>query len=109
VKLLEPVRQYDHVPSAEFWPNYLRGLAKLGLKDGRGATAEFQQITNHRGEVPASMLLPLAHLGLARAATLAGDTAMARTVYDDFFALWKEADPALQPLNEARAEYARLQ
>jgi tetratricopeptide (TPR) repeat protein len=108
-RLLEPVRQYDHVPSAEFWPNYLRGLAMLQLKDGQAAMAEFQQITNHHGEVPASSLLPLAHLGLARAATLAGDTAMARRAYDDFFARWKEADPALQPLNEARAEYARLQ
>jgi ATP/maltotriose-dependent transcriptional regulator MalT len=108
-KLLEPVRQYDHVPSAEFWPNYLRGLARLRLKDAHGAIAEFRQITVRRGEVPASMLVPLAHLGLARAAALAGETATARTAYDDFFALWKEADPALQPLNEARAEYARLQ
>jgi tetratricopeptide (TPR) repeat protein len=107
-KVLEPVRQYDHVPSAEFWPNYLRGLARLRLKDGEGALAEFEQITDRRGEVPASRLLPLAHLGLARAATLAGDTAMARKAYDDFFVLWKEADPELQPLNEARAEYARL-
>jgi tetratricopeptide (TPR) repeat protein len=107
--MLDPVRQYDHVPSAEFWPSYLRGLAKLRLKDGDGAAAEFRQILNHRGEVPASMLLPLAHLGLARSAALTGDSATARKAYEDMFALWKDADAALQPLKDAQGEYARLQ
>jgi eukaryotic-like serine/threonine-protein kinase len=106
--LLEPVRPYDHAPSALFWPAYLRGQAYLKLKDGQAASVQFQSIVENRGEVPASALFPLAHLGLARAATLANDTAKARKAYEDFFALWNEADPGLQQLKDARQEYARL-
>ena len=58
--LLEPVRPYDHAPSAVFWPAYLRGQAYLRLKDGRAASVQFQSILEHRGEVPASALYPLA-------------------------------------------------
>ena len=106
--LLEPVRPYDHAPSALFWPAYLRGQAYLKLKDGQAASVQFQSIVENRGEVPASALFPLAYLGLARAATLANDTAKARKAYEDFFALWNEADPSLQQLKDARQEYARL-
>jgi tetratricopeptide (TPR) repeat protein len=107
--LLDAVRAYDHAPSAEFWPAYLRGQASLGLKDGRSAAVEFQSIVDHRGEVPTSVLYPLAHLGLARAAALTNDTGKARSAYETFFTLWKEADSDLQPLKDARAEYSRLQ
>jgi hypothetical protein len=54
-------------------------------------------------------LYPLAHLGVARAAALTGDVVRARTSYEQLFSLWNGADSALQPLNEARREYARLQ
>jgi tetratricopeptide (TPR) repeat protein len=108
LELLEPVGRYDHAPSAEFWPIYLRGQTYLQLKDGRAAGLQFQSILDHRGEVPSSMLYPLAHLGLARAATLANDTAKARKAYEDMLTLWNEADTDLQPLKEARLELSRL-
>jgi hypothetical protein len=109
LELLEPVRPYDHAPGAEFYPAYLRGQAYLQLKDGPAAAVQFQGILDHRGEVPASGLYPLAHLGLARAAATANNTEKARTAYEEFIATWKEADRSLQPLLEARQEYARLQ
>jgi Tfp pilus assembly protein PilF len=108
LELLEPVKPYDHAPSAEFWPAYIRGRAYLQLKDGRAADVQFQNILDHRGEAPTSPLYPLAHLGLARAAALAGDNSKARTMYEGFFALWGGADPGLQPSKQGREEYARL-
>jgi hypothetical protein len=102
--LLEQVGHYDRAPSAEFWPAYLRGLAYFQLKDGRAAGVQFQSIADHRGEVPASMLYPLAHLGVARAATMASEMGAARKGYAGILALWNEADPALQPLRDARLE-----
>jgi TolA-binding protein len=102
------VRPYDHSPAAEFWPAYLRGQAYLRLEEGAAAAAQFRAIVEHRGEVPTSPLYPLAHLGLGRAALLGGNTDDARKAYDAFFSLWGGADAALQPLKEARAEYARL-
>jgi eukaryotic-like serine/threonine-protein kinase len=108
-QLLEPVRPYDHAPSAEFWIRYLRGQAELRMKNGPAATAEFQAIVGHQGEVPGSVVYPLAHLGLARSAVLMRDTELARKSYESFLTLWKQGDPDLQPLKEARAEYARLQ
>jgi tetratricopeptide (TPR) repeat protein len=109
VELLEPVRRYDHVPSAEFWVLYLRGLAYLQMKNGAAAAGEFQSILAHQGEVPASMLYPLSSLGVARATALSGETAKAREAYEKFFALWSKADSTLEPIVSARAEYARLQ
>ena len=108
VALLEPVRQFDHAPSAEFWPPYLRGQAYLRLKNGAAARDEFQSILNHRGEVPTSMLYALAHLGLARSEVLMNDTKAAREAYERMLSLWKEPDSSLQPLDEARSELARL-
>ncbi|MEP7304085.1 MAG: serine/threonine-protein kinase [Acidobacteriota bacterium] len=107
--LLDPVKPYDHVPAAEFWPAYLRGQAYLALKDGPSATVQFQSILDHRGESTASPLYPLARLGVARAAVLVGDVAQARKAYDGFLAPWHAADPGLPPLEQARQEYARLQ
>ena len=108
LELLEPVRPFDHAPASEFWPAYLRGQAHLQLKQGREAAAEFQCIVDHRGEMADSQLYPLAHLGLARAFALAGDTAKARQAYESFFKWWKDADPDLQPLKEAKLEFAVL-
>jgi tetratricopeptide (TPR) repeat protein len=106
--LLDPVRRYDHAPSAEFWPSYLRGQAYLQLKDGRAAALEFRSIVDHRGEVPVSVLYPLAHLGLARALAMSNDTDKARKTYEEFLALWSGADADLQPLKEARLEHSHL-
>ena len=92
IDILEPVRSLDHSPSAGFWPAYLRGRAYLQLEDSAAAATEFRSIIDHRGEVPASMLYTLAHLGLARAAALGTDTAAARKAYGDMLTLWAQAD-----------------
>lgn len=94
--------------AAEFWPQYLRGTAYLKLQRGAEAAAEFQKILDHRGYVPLSPLYPLGYLGLARAATLTGETAKSRKAYEDFFAVWKEADSDLPILIDAKKEYERL-
>jgi len=77
--------------------------------NGTAAAAEFQKFLNHRGIMMNFPLGALAHLGLVRAYVLSGDTAKARTAYQDFFALWKDADPDIPILKEAKAEYAKLQ
>jgi eukaryotic-like serine/threonine-protein kinase len=89
-------------------PAYLRGEAYLGAKDGNAAAAEFKKILDHRGLVSNCWTGALAHLGLARAYTLSGDTAKARTNYQDFLALWKDADSGIPVLQQAKAEYAKL-
>ena len=109
VRLLEPVRRFDHSPVAEFWPPYLRGEALRQLERHDEAAGEFRSIINHRGEAPDSPLYPLAHLGLARALASAGDRDGARRAYSAFFTVWKDADSDLQPLKEARRELARLE
>jgi tetratricopeptide (TPR) repeat protein len=108
LQLLDPVKPYDRAPSSEFWPAYLRGQAYLKANDGRGAAEQFRSIVDHRGAAPTSALYPLAHLGLARASVMTGDVALARGAYETLFSVWKDADSELQPLGEARAEYARL-
>ena len=107
VRLLEPVKPYDHAPAAEFWPAYLRGEALLGLKDGPAAALQFQSIIDSRGRFPTSPIYALAHRGAARAAALSGDTAKARAMFDTFFSLWNRADDR-RLIDETRAEYARL-
>jgi eukaryotic-like serine/threonine-protein kinase len=103
VDQLQTTSRYEAV--AELWPQYLRGHAYLKLKQGAEATAEFQKILDHRGYAPLSPLNPLAHLGLARAAAKAGDILRSQKAYEDFLAEWKEADPDLPILIEAKREY----
>ncbi len=91
------------------YPAYIRGQAQLMAHNGAAAAAEFQKFLDHRGIVINFPLGTLAHLGLARAYVLSGDTAKAKTAYQDFFTLWKDADPEIPILKEARAEYAKLQ
>ena len=88
---------------------YLRGEAHLILHDGNRAAVEFQKFIDHRGMVGSSLLGVLARLGLARAYAMQGDTAKARSAYQDFLPLWKDADPDIPILKEAKAEYAKLQ
>jgi hypothetical protein len=91
------------------YPVYLRGDAYLAAKQGTAAVNEFQKILDHTGVVGNEPLAALAHLGLGRAHSLAGDSAKSKTAYQDFFALWKDADPEIPILKEAKAEYAKLQ
>ncbi len=90
-------------------PVYLRGEAYLMLHDGNQAAAEFQKFIDHRGSVGNFPWGALARLGLARAYAMQGDTAKARTAYQDFLTLWKDADPDIPILKQAKAEYAKLQ
>jgi serine/threonine protein kinase/Flp pilus assembly protein TadD len=106
ITLLEPPRKYEVY--GDFWPQYLRGLAYLKLNNGREAEAAFKTILDHRGWYPTSPLYPLAQLGLARAAAMNGDGPGARKAYQDFLALWKDADASLPALVAARAEYEKL-
>jgi tetratricopeptide (TPR) repeat protein len=90
-------------------PVYLRGEAYLMLHDGKRAAAEFQKFIYHRGLVVNFPWGALARLGLARAYAMQGDTAKARAAYQDFLTIWKDADPDIPILNQAKAEYARVQ
>ena len=98
---LQPALRYEHAEDAPFWPQYLRGEAYRLQEYVPAAVTEYRKILDHRGEDPASVLYPLAHLGLARAT---GDT----TEYKTFLDLWKNADPDLRLLSEARKEAASL-
>jgi serine/threonine protein kinase/tetratricopeptide (TPR) repeat protein len=89
-------------------PAYLRGEAYLMLHDGNAAAAEFQKFIDHRGVVMNFPWGALARLGLARAYAMQGDNAKARAAYQDFLMLWKDADPDVPVLREAKAEYAKL-
>ena len=95
--------------SAGYSVNYLRGEAFLRLKDGAKAAAEYQKILAHRGIDPLDVCYNLSHLGLGRAYALQGNTAAAKSAYQDFFAAWKDADPDLPVLKQAKAEYEKLQ
>jgi len=90
-------------------PVYVRGQAYLTAHEGREAATEFQKILAHRTIVVNVITGALAHLGLARAYALQGDSARARAAYQDFLALWKDADPDIPILKQAKAEYAKLQ
>jgi eukaryotic-like serine/threonine-protein kinase len=91
------------------YPAWLRGQAYLRLRQGAAATVEFQKFLDHRGIVRLCPLGALAHLGLARAYSLQGDTVKAKAAYQDFLSLWKDADSDIPILKQARAEYAKLQ
>ncbi|HEY8188740.1 MAG TPA: protein kinase [Pyrinomonadaceae bacterium] len=133
IQLLEPVRRYERGEFAMLWPNYLRGLAYLKLGRAREAISEFQTILNIRSTTLTQVIHPLAQLSLARAWVMAGgveatptqqaatanpgaphtetrDTALAsaRKAYQDFLALWKDADTDNPILKQAQAEYAKL-
>jgi serine/threonine protein kinase/tetratricopeptide (TPR) repeat protein len=90
-------------------PAYVRGEAYLGAKQASAAASEFQKILDHRGLVSNCWTGALAHLGLARAYALSAEIAKARTNYQDFLALWRDADPTLPILQQAKSEYAKLQ
>ncbi len=93
---------------AIYWPIYIRGEAFLKERDGMKAAAEYQKILDHRGIDPTSPLYSLARLGVGRAYALQGDTPKARAAYQDFVALWKDADPDVPVLKAAKAEYEKL-
>ena len=107
LQLLEPAAPYD-LSFLGIGAIYARGRAFLHSGKGPEAAAEFQKILDHRGIAAVSPVYTLARVGLARARVLAGDAAGARTAYQDFFALWKDADPDIPVLIAAKAEYDKL-
>src|SRR6267142_839850 len=113
---LEIAAQYElGLPAGGFynWPNmypvYVRGEAYLAARRGNEAAAEFQKILDHRRIVLNEPIGALAHLQLGRAYAMQGDTAKRRAAYHEFLMLWKDADPNISILLEAKAEYAKLQ
>jgi eukaryotic-like serine/threonine-protein kinase len=118
----QPAKSVEQLTSASPYERanleavYLRGLAYLRLKKGGAAAAEFRKIADHKGANWGSgwrypywaQFYALSHLGLARGSALAGDTVMAKKAFQDLFELWKDADPDLPILQQARSEYAHL-
>ena len=94
---------------ALYWPMYVRGEAYLHLRNGAKAATEYQKILDHHGIAPNSPLYTLARLGLGRAYALQNDNVKSKAAYQDFLAVWKDADPDVPILKEAKAEYAKLQ
>jgi tetratricopeptide (TPR) repeat protein len=106
IQILQLVLPYER--AAGFNAMFVRGQAYLALGDGKAASAEFQKILDHRGLEPLDSLYPIAFLYLGRSARLEGDMAKSRKAYQDFLALWKDADPDIPILKEAKAEYEKL-
>ena len=90
------------------YPIYVRGQAYLAAHQPAQAAAEFQRILDHRSIVLVDPVDAMARLQLARALALSGETVKAKRAYEDLLTLWKDADPGIPTINEARAEYARL-
>ncbi len=105
---LEPSLPYELSNQGSCYPAYIRGLAYLTQKNGPAASAEFQKLLDHPGIVQNFLIGSLAHLQLARAYALSGDTAKAKAAYKDFLTLWKDADSNIPILKEAKTEYAKL-
>jgi eukaryotic-like serine/threonine-protein kinase len=106
IDLLKVASPYDNIITPLL---YVRGLAYLKTGQGPEAAKEFQRILALHTYFPADPTMCLAHLGMGRAYLLSGDQAKARAAYQDFFALWKDADPNIPVLKDAKAEYAKLQ
>ena len=109
IEFLNVARPYDLGGPGIMTPVYTRGVAYLGTRNGPEAAREFQNILDHRTMTGNAMTSALTHVGLARTRVLEGNTSAARSAYQDFFALWKDADPDIPILKEAKAEYAKLQ
>ena len=90
------------------YPAYVRGQAHLLARNGTAAAAEFEKVLEHSGIVLNFVTGALAHLQIGRAYVMQGDTAKAKAAYQDFFTLWKNADPEISIYKQAKAEYAKL-
>ena len=116
LELLQPAAPYElssHRSSfsglfGNLYPSYVRGEAYLATHRGREATVEFRRILEHRGIVVSDPIGALASVQLARAYLMVGDRTRAKSAYDDFLKLWKDADPEIPILKQAQAEYANV-
>ena len=108
IEATQPMMRFENGLLPGVWLPYTRGQIFLKAKSGNEAATEFQKIIDHPGLEPFSPFNALAHLGLARASVLTGDTVKARREYQDFLAAWKDADSDLPILVEAKKEYERV-
>jgi tetratricopeptide (TPR) repeat protein len=106
IQVLQPTAAYAN--ASYYWYPSILGIAYLKEKKGAEAAAEFRKVVDNPGQSLGTSLYPLAYLGLARAYVLMDDTAKARKAYEDFFARWKDADPDIPILIEAKKEYDKL-
>ncbi len=109
IEILQPTGPYELSESGRLYPVYVRGEVYLAAHQGSEAAVEFQKILGHRGIVVNSPIGVLAHLQLGRAYAVQGDTAKAKVAYQDFLTLWKDADPEIPILQQAKLEFAKLQ
>jgi eukaryotic-like serine/threonine-protein kinase len=108
IELLQAAMSYE-MGIGTLYPAYVRGSAYLAAHQGREAASEFQKVLDHRGIVTSDPIGVLAYLQIGRADRLLGDTAKAKAAYQQFLTLWKDADPDIAILKQAKAEYAKLQ
>jgi hypothetical protein len=113
LKYLEATAPYElgtaGTPINCLYPVYVRGQAYLLANNGAAAAAQFQKLDDYRGILGNFVTGSLAHVQIGRAYAMAGDTAKAKAAYNDFLTLWKDAEPGIPILKEAKAEYAKLQ
>jgi eukaryotic-like serine/threonine-protein kinase len=114
IELLQPASTFElgsppPLNVGTLYPVYVRGQAYLLLQRGGEAVVEFQKILGHRGVVMNQPIGALAHLQIGRAFAMQGDSVKARAAYQNFLALWKDADPDIPILKQAKSEYAKLQ
>ena len=108
LRTLDGVKPFEFGTRAGFLPNYIRALAYLRLRRPGDAAGEFSAILAHRGVAPLNPILAMSQLGLARAYGMQRDAAKSRAAYQTLFANWKNADPDLPVLKQAKAESAKL-
>ena len=116
VELLQVASPYElgephssvHANFGALYPIYVRGDAYLALHQGSQAALEFQKILDHPGVVGSDPVGALARLQLGRAYAMTGNAAKAKAAYENFLTLWKDADPDIPILRQAKAEYGRL-
>jgi serine/threonine protein kinase/predicted Zn-dependent protease len=109
IEFLDVTRPYELGGPGIMMPVYIRGVAYLRARNGPEAAREFQKVLDHGTMIGNATTSALTHLGLARARVLEGNVPAARSAYQDFFALWKDADPDIPILKEDKAEYEKLQ
>jgi eukaryotic-like serine/threonine-protein kinase len=108
IEVLQAAVPYELSGSGVLYPVYVRGEAYLAAHKGKEAAAEFQKLLDHPGIVANAPIGAFARLGLGRAYALSGDKSKAKIAYQDFLTLWKDADPDIPILKQAKAEYAKL-
>jgi len=109
LRTLDIVKPYEFGTYANLLPSYLRATAHLQLLRATEAATEFKAVLDHHGVAPMATQWEMSQLGLARSYALQGDIAKAKTAYSDFLDLWKDADPDIPALKQAKSEYAKLQ